>query len=226
MNTTAKSALRKYFLPGTAGLFLLLIALLTYYMRALGKKNDALVEAVLHHDIEHVSSLLHAGVSPDLQISFDAHDRPYAWAPVEDWGLRKSLGPPIRNTPLIVAAGQGDDQMVRLLLSNGANINARAHFSHQTALLAAIHAKRRTTTEILLQNRADPMLQDYNGYDAIAQAIQNNDPDVLKTVLEYCPNASLTKRYNGMTAMEWAVKVRNREIIKTLDNYALQEGNR
>ena len=46
-----------------------------------------------------------------------------------------------RRIPVILilcAVLAGDDQLVRLLLSHGANINAHAHYSEETALLASI----------------------------------------------------------------------------------------
>jgi ankyrin repeat protein len=218
MIRAAQSTIRKSGMRLMTLLFLALIATASFYLRSLGKRDDALIGAVLKGSLIAAERLLHQGANPNRQIAFDAKDRPYAWSPLAAMGSGTSPGgPQSRPTPLIVAARQGDDRMVRLLLANGAHINAKAHYSQQTALLAAIEGRHATTTELLLQNHAAVNTDIINGIGDLNWAVQCGDASVLKVVLKY-ESDSISQPYHGMTPLSMAKRAGNSAMVRMLED--------
>jgi len=210
----------------TALLLLLLIAVAALYLRSLSKRDDAFISAVLNRDYANAERLLHEGVNPNLQVAFDSEGRPFAWSPLAVVGSkRRSSGAPARTTPLIIAAGQGDDRLVRLLLVHGAHIDAEAYFSRQTALLAAIQGRHAATTELLIQNHADLNIHDVNGVSVVLWAVRSEDVDVLSVVLKY-QTESLSQTYHGLSPLDLAGSLKNRAMIRALGEYIRQHGDR
>jgi ankyrin repeat protein len=76
---------------------------------------------------------------------------------------------------LIAAARTGDIEKVKLLLSQGANINAPEPDSGDTPLLAAIDKGQWATAEYLLKQRADLTMEDKNGNSPLYLAVSQGD---------------------------------------------------
>ncbi|ERN41700.1 ankyrin repeat-containing protein [Rubidibacter lacunae KORDI 51-2] len=92
-------------------------------------------EAARKNDLNTVQSLLNRGVAVDLR---------------KDGNLRNP-------TPLSIAAQYGHDQIVRLLLENGADVTQGAGVAQDPLLLAAVHHQK-STVEMLLAWRAQRSL--------------------------------------------------------------------
>ncbi len=72
-------------------------------------------------------------------------------------------------TPLMFAAARDKDDICRLLLENGALINARSA-NGGTALMSAVAAGRKSNVEFLLGKEADASLKMKNGFTALSMA--------------------------------------------------------
>jgi len=59
------------------------------------------------------------------------------------------------NTPLVVAVFRGDHELMKLLLANGADVNARRPSDGATALPLAVQSGKRELIELLLANKPD-----------------------------------------------------------------------
>ena len=57
---------------------------------------------------------------------------------------------PTNPTPLIIACKKGDENIISLLLDNGADINKKDSYTGQTPLLAALHGSKKNRFSILL----------------------------------------------------------------------------
>lgn len=83
-------------------------------------------------------------------------------------------------TPLIAAANGGHDTIVALLLSRGAEVNARTA-SGWTALMRACNAGEIGCAKLLLDAGADPGVRNDEGYTAFGR-IPGNLPELLEMV--------------------------------------------
>ena len=81
-------------------------------------------------------------------------------------------------TVLISAANRGRADLVRLLLSNGAEVNARSA-SGWTALMRACNGGRVDCVRLLLDAGADPSIANDEGYTAYGRA-PKNDAELLR----------------------------------------------
>ncbi len=83
-------------------------------------------------------------------------------------------------TPLVAAAGNGHDAVVTLLLSRGAEVDARTT-SGWTALMRACNGGYIQCVKLLLDSGADPSLRNEEGYTAFGR-IPGNLPNLLDLV--------------------------------------------
>lgn len=81
-------------------------------------------------------------------------------------------------TPLIAAASCGQDAVVKLLLSRGADVNVRSG-SGWTALMRACNAGHIECARLLLAAGADPNLRNDEGYSALGR-IAGDVPELIE----------------------------------------------
>lgn len=127
-----------------------------------------------------------------------------------------------RDAPLVIAAYKGYNQIVKLLLEQGADVTAVDPGMKATALHAAAYAGRTEAAKLLIEYKIDINKQGpYNGYTALHDAIWQNNIDIVKLLLE--ANADLSIRsQDGKTPLDFA-KSRNYEQIVTLIENKLQQ---
>ena len=77
-------------------------------------------------------------------------------------------------TPLIYAATGGHDEMVRYLLAEGANIDARSP-NGTTALMMAVREEKFSTAELLIVRGANVNLRNEQGASALSWAERSGD---------------------------------------------------
>src|SRR5436190_4791258 len=75
--------------------------------------------AIEQHDVDAVKELLGSGLSTETAIDYGEH----------------------KITPLIKAAWEGDEEIVKTLLAAGAKVNAKAADTGETALINAVSNK-------------------------------------------------------------------------------------
>ncbi len=81
-------------------------------------------------------------------------------------------------TPIIYAATGGRDDIVRYLLSEGANVNAQSP-NGMSALMMAVREAHPSTVELLLANRADINHRNEKGASALDVAKRNDDAEMV-----------------------------------------------
>ncbi|XP_056006019.1 E3 ubiquitin-protein ligase MIB2-like isoform X2 [Ostrea edulis] len=117
-------------------------------------------------------------------------------------------------TPLMVAGHTGHEDIVRLLLQNGANINA-ANDDGMTPLLVAIAGKEEGTAILLIKNKADVNVSNKNDRTAVHLAVDTGLFPVLKAVLE--AGASPNKQdVEGDTPLHDAIAKRSDRAVAIL----------
>jgi ankyrin repeat protein len=81
-------------------------------------------------------------------------------------------------------------KIAKVLLNSNANVNEKNTASGLNALLIAVKNKNKTFVKLLLQNDADPNIQDNTGTTALFNALENGNISLSKLLLEKGANAS------------------------------------
>ena len=118
------------------------------------KRQQLLIHAAVRGDVTILNGLLAVGADPNSTVTGSSplyaavwHHRLDAAASLIAHGSNVNAAEPSGVAPLITAASNGDDALVRLLLAHGANVNVRA--SCGTPLDVA-RSNRHATTEAIL----------------------------------------------------------------------------
>jgi hypothetical protein len=81
-------------------------------------------------------------------------------------------------TPLSGASVEGHNEMVRFLISKGAQVNRKSRLIGETPLMAAAEMGKLETTTVLLDNGADPCATDNEGHTAAGLAKKYGHGDI------------------------------------------------
>ena len=164
------------------------------------KKNlnsEEFFEAAEKGDVKKIISVLKAGIDPNLTNS--------------------------RWTALHFASQEGHLEVIKLLLENGANINAQVKWGdeedekYETALQLASMKGHLEVVKLLLENGANPNIQGENDdqyvHSALHSASEEGHLKVVKLLLENGANINM-KEPLGWTALHYAYN--NLEMVKLL----------
>jgi len=104
--------------------------------------------------------------------------------------LRDSLKPPLQhdlNNALLAAAGVGQAEAARILISQGADPNAEVAETRHTPLIIAARENKPKVLEALLQNGADPNKSNVWDWKPLHHAILPRGAriEVIRLLLEY-----------------------------------------
>jgi ankyrin repeat protein len=111
------------------------------------------------------------------------------------------------------ACDYGNEDIVHLLVENGADVNANAYT--WTAILLAAKAMYMKIVCFLLQNGADFNAEDYHGRTTLHWAARYGDETVVKTLVESGANINAMDRW-GRTPMIWAVENMEEAVVELL----------
>jgi uncharacterized protein len=124
---------------------------------------------------------------------------------------------PNGDPPLVQAAYLGHDEITRLLLEAGADLDARDPGMKATALHAAAYAGRTGAAQLLVQHGIDVNVQGpYNGYTALHDAIWQNNVDTARVIIEGGARLDL-KSHEGQTPLEMAKSRKRHEIAALIE---------
>ena len=116
---------------------------------------------------------------------------------------------------LIIAATQGEIEIVRLLLKRGADINAHSGQVCLTALMAAVHIGHTEIVRLLLDQGADVDRQDHRGITALMLAAQDGHTEIAQLLLDRGADIDL-KDHLHFTAYAHAVQMQHAEVAELL----------
>ena len=90
-------------------------------------------------------------------------------------------------TPLVLAAGRGHLEVVRLLLEHGAdpNLPEKGNAPHGRALYSAVYGKHFDVAKLLLEHGANPNQEVESSADAPSIAIMNSDTKMIELLASY-----------------------------------------
>lgn len=102
--------------------------------------------------------------------------------------------------PLHDAAQFGHAACVRYLLAVGAEVDALKR-ADWTPLMLACTQQSLEVVELLLQHRADPCLQNKDGWNCFHIACREGSPGIIRRLLDAAPNVWNTRSNNGRTPL-------------------------
>ena len=117
-------------------------------------------------------------------------------------------------TPLIWAARNGHEAVVKLLLEKGAQMDSKDKYN-QTALLLAVQNGHEAMVKMLLKEGADLDSKDVYGQTPLSRAARKGHEAVIGLLLD--KGAELDSKDNrGRTPLFWAVEYRHEAMVKLL----------
>jgi ankyrin repeat protein len=138
------------------------------------------------------------------------------------WGQRSKLLKKADNflgsTPLMIAAGSGNNEVVRVLLKNGAYIDPLGDWG--TPLFCAVAMENIETVRLLLSERAR-VGTSFMGRTALHCAAHLGNVDLAKVLIDGGAYVDIVDtRFGGKTPLHWAAAAGHVEMV----NYLLDKG--
>ena len=161
-----------------------------FYRRRLSLLNRSLCQAILSGSANNAEIFLRRGADANLRLYY--------------------------NSPLLIlCAGEGQEEIVRLLLDAGADINAVSALTEATALAFAAIKGRPSAVRLLLERGADANAPSGSGATPLTHAASEGQTECLRLLISHHADVNAaTKR--GMTALMFAAHRGDEEAVRLL----------
>ena len=148
--------------------------------------------AIEDHDVDAVKALLQSGLSTETPIDYGEH----------------------QITPLVKAAWDGDEEIVKTLIAAGAKVNAKATDTGETALINAVSNKNKAIAEMLLAAGADVSIKNRFDFNALNIAVAANNQELAALLLDH--GANVETDTSTLTPLMFAASAGNVDMIRFL----------
>lgn len=138
----------------------------------------------------------------------------------QDPALVRALDDKFKATPLLWAAAYGKQEVVLLLLANGADVNAR-NGRGQSALHQATMTGQVAVVEVLLDKGAEVNVTDDDSNTPLHFAASQGSKTIVELLIARKANPKLINK-DGLTAKAWAVKQGKREVAALLEDLEIE----
>lgn len=119
-------------------------------------------------------------------------------------------------TPLIVAGYRNQIEIVKILLENNADINAKS--GEGSVLMGACYKGEMEMVKLLLEKGAEVNTDNDLGTTPLMYAILAGNMELIKLLLEHGAKKDVKER-SGKTAIDYAKQIDNQEIVKLLNSF-------
>ena len=120
-------------------------------------------------------------------------------------------------TPLFNATESKNYEISKLLLENGADVNAANFVDNTTSLMNSSFGNDVKTTKLLLDHNADPDIVNKYGDTALHMACRGGHTEIVKLLIEYNSNPYIENRFMGAnTPLKLALREGHSEIVSLL----------
>lgn len=148
--------------------------------------------AIEDHDSGAIQALLKGGAAVDTPIDYGDHSI----------------------TPLIMAAGKGEGEIVAILLEAGANVNAKSTDGQETALMGAVTRGHVGIIRTLIEAKADLKPKSTYGFNAFTSAVAAGNLEAAEALLD--AGAKIEEGAHTITPLQFAATSGNVEMIRFL----------
>lgn len=148
--------------------------------------------AIENDDVDAIKALLEGGAAVDTPIEYGEH----------------------KITPLIKAAWDGTDDIVAVLLEAGANVNAAASDTGETALMNAVTREHLAVVKRLLAAKADVKPKNAFQFNAFTIAVNSGNEEIAKLLLD--AGAKIGDGAHTLTPLHFAAAAGNTSMIRFL----------
>jgi ankyrin repeat protein len=174
--------------------------------------NDKLIQAILKEDLQLVKDAINAGADVNIMVAICV---PWNYHHYESTGRLDNISDiRIYCVPLFIAVLRKDIEIVRELISNGADVNLQVSgvCGPDTALQLATRTGQTNLVRLLLENHADiTVMCQLNGFTPIHQAFRLRHFDIVKLMIKILVDINL-------------IDIRDR-MQMTLLHHAARKGN-
>jgi ankyrin repeat protein len=189
------------------------------------KAGNVLGAAARSGDIRVAHLLLERGADPNEGSRIGGLPPVSAKRAGETPPISPFLGIPenIGGTPLMYAAHAGNLEVIKLLLANGADVNARNSVNGSALMLAAQMGDTRAV-KLLLEKGASAIVRNDFGYTALmyAASSESNDPELIRALL--AKGAEINgKAKDSETALKLAGRKGRTDIVRLLEKAGAKE---
>lgn len=117
-------------------------------------------------------------------------------------------------TPLIKAAWDGELPIVEYLISKGANVNAQANDTKETALLNAVTREHTDVVKALIAAKANVALRNAYDFNAFTSAVAAGNQEIAGLLLD--AGAKINEGTSGLTPLAFAASSGNTAMMRFL----------
>ena len=157
------------------------------------------------------------GISEENLLLYTFHKNPVGVGVMLSGGISPKVTDQDNNTPLIIAAANGDLESAKQLVSYRANINAKNKYG-MTPLLYAVKGKYWDMAEYLISNGANVNSSNIYGQNALFWAAYHGNADLVHDLLMRGANYEKKTR-RGQTALQMAQALGHKESAKMLEDF-------
>lgn len=121
-------------------------------------------------------------------------------------------------TPMVMAAWNGNEAVCRILIDHGANIDSKDLQSGETGLMLASLEGDYGMAEFLLDNGADIEATDNQGGTALMHAAISGEIEMTKLLLDRGANLDVID-IHGKSAIDWANRINHTFMSEFIEEY-------